>query len=668
MKTPTRLLSRAPRACLPTGKTALSTLLALAAIAAVPVAGRAQTPPAATTPIQHVIVIFGENRSFDHVFGTYVPVGKDQTVWNLFSLGIVNADGSPGPHYAKSNQYSATDSTMYSIHPGGKQLYANVPPPGTTYVQTTPNDEYYGQPFATIAAAEAAEPDLPLSYYDFLITGASGLPEYAVDTRIAKYNSLPSGVFQLTTPGCAEGLTTCVAYDDYTGSPVHRFYQMWQQTDCDEKDATSTNPSGCRSDLFPWVEVTIGAGSNGESQAQYVADNFCGTFTEICTGEGGTSPEFYNMQTGDVPYLKSLADQYTLLDNMHQGVMGGTGPNHIMLGYADALWYSDGNGHIATPPNNQIENPNPQPGTNNWYAQDGYSGGSYTDCADVLQPGVAPIVNYLKSLPRPIDPHCQAGAYYLLNNYNPGYTGTGTLDSQYTQYSIPPTSQPHIGDVLGAAGLSYTFFGEGWNLYLTDPAGQNPLDDYCNICNVFQYATDIMTNPAQIAAHIQDTSTFFSEIGTNTLPAVSIIQPSGFVDGHPASSKLDLWEGFVENIVTQVQASESWNSTAIILIFDEGGGYYDSGYIQPLDWFGDGTRMPSLIVSPYTTGGKVYHGYADHVSIDKFIEKNWNLPTISIRSRDNLPNPKTASGNPYVPTNTPAIDDLMGAFKFPPKP
>ena len=72
----------------------------------------------------------------------------------------------------------------------------------------------------------------------------------------------------------------------------------------------------------------------------------------------------------------------------------------------------------------------------------------------------------------------------------------------------------------------------------------------------------------------------------------------------------------------------------------------------------------SLIVSPYATGGNVYHGYADHVSIDKFIERNWSLPTISSRSRDNLKNPTYSASNPYVPTNSPAIDDLFGAFDF----
>jgi phospholipase C len=60
----------------------------------------------------------------------------------------------------------------------------------------------------------------------------------------------------------------------------------------------------------------------------------------------------------------------------------------------------------------------------------------------------------------------------------------------------------------------------------------------------------------------------------------------------------------------------------------------------------------------------VYHAYSDHVSIDKFIERNWDLGPLTDRSRDNLPNPKHDSKNPYVPTNMPAIDDLFGAFDF----
>jgi phospholipase C len=61
-----------------------------------------------TTPIKHVIVIIGENRSFDHVFATYVPNGN-QKVWNLLSEGIVKADGTPGPNFAKAHQLAAVD-------------------------------------------------------------------------------------------------------------------------------------------------------------------------------------------------------------------------------------------------------------------------------------------------------------------------------------------------------------------------------------------------------------------------------------------------------------------------------------------------------------------------------------------------------------------------------
>ena len=123
---------------------------------------------------------------------------------------------------------------------------------------------------------------------------------------------------------------------------------------------------------------------------------------------------FYNVANGDAPYLTELARKYTLNDNYHQPVMGGTYANQMMFGYADALYYADANGDPATPTTSwfrartrryvdQIENPNPQAGTNNWYTQDGYGGGSYTNCSDFTQPGVAPIVSYLSALEVPAE-------------------------------------------------------------------------------------------------------------------------------------------------------------------------------------------------------------------------------------------------------------------------
>lgn len=599
-----------------------------------------------TSPIKHVIIIIGENRTFDHIFGTYVPKGRGQTISNLLSKGIVKADGTAGPNYSLSTQYTAQTTSTFEISPAtSKSAYTNIPAPeagGNQFASDT-----NPPPFVTQSVADADEPNLGPDYAPFLLTGATGVPPRTVDTRIANVNDLGPGVFQLT-PG--------VAYDAYAASPVHRFYQMWQDLDCSAANATRANPSGCLNDLFPWVEVTIGAGSNGNPLP-----------VNLNTGEGGTSMGFYNMLQGDVPYFKHLADEYTISDNYHQAGQGGTGLNHILFGFGDGIWYSDGAGHAMAPPANQIENPNPQPGTNNWYTQDGYSGGSYSNCADAAQPGVAAVESYLASLARPIDPHCEAGHYYLLNNYNPGYTGTGqVIPPSIAPFTIPPTSMRHIGDVLSEHKVSYTYYGEGWNAYQTDPAEQNLNDAYCNICNPFQYATDIMTNPAERALHIADVPQLFTDFDSGTLPAVSIVKPSGYTDGHPASSKFDLFEGFVKNILDKLDAHpELRHDTAVFITVDEGGGYYDSGYVQPLDFFGDGTRIPLIVVSDYARSGRVNHSYSDHVSLIKFIERNWNLPTITGRSRDNFPNPIHAARNPYAPVNTPAISDLFDAFRFP---
>ena len=280
-------------------------------------------------------------------------------------------------------------------------------------------------------------------------------------------------------------------------------------------------------------------------------------------------------------------------------------------------------------------------------------------CGGCATEGVAAVEDYLASLRHPIKPNCEPGHYYLVNNYDPGYLGNGTIDTK--PFTVPPASIPTVGDTLLKANVSFRYYGEGWNAYLQDPKSEL----YCNICNFLQYTPTIMTEPALRIRHIKDITDLYDDIANECLPAVSFVKPSGLNDGHPASSKIDLFEAFVHKIVSAVRSQpEVWSGTAIFITFDEGGGYWDSGYVQPLDFFGDGTRVPMIVVSPYATGGRVLHSYTDHVSILKFIEKNWSLSPISPRSRDNLPNPVEQSTNPYVPANQPAIGDLTDMFHF----
>jgi phospholipase C len=679
---------------------------------------QAQEEPKTKRPIKHVIVIVGENRSFDHIFATYKPK-HGQTIDNLLSKHIITETGEPGTNYALALQYSAdvTGSAEFELSPGSKTPYTKLPAP----LNGGPTDICKSNGICSLADALSSEDGLPYDgdndkddqYYVDLTTGGSELTGKVPDTRItgvngtAPYSSLPSGPFQLSNTKGAGTFT----WDSYAASPVHRFYQMWQQADCSVAYATKRNPSGCKNDLFPWTEVTVGAGTNGLSQpANFSTDYAPGKKT---TGEGSTSMGFYNVLQGDAPYFKHLADTYAMSDNYHQPAMGGTGLDSIMLQFGDAIWFYDPNSSTPfTPPHNvlvwadqpadagvvdEIENPNPQPGTNNWWVEDGYGGGgfgssvygggSYSNCSDPTQPGVGPIVKHLASLARPINPNCDPGHYYLLNNYNPGYFGDGSnaYTDHYiynTPFTIPPTSQRSIADVLLENHVSWKSYNDQWNPYaLGQPNATPPVpadkyqlnygtvgalsDQYCNICNGFQYQTQIMTNAAIRTEHIKDTLDLYADIKAGTLPAVSFVKPSGWVDGHPASSKFELFEGFVKKIVDAVKSNpELWESTAIFITVDEGGGYYDSGYIQNLDFFGDGTRIPLIVVSPYATGGRISHDYSDHVSVLKFIEHNWNLPTISNRSRDNYPNPKVDDDNPYVPKNTPAIGDLFDLFDF----
>ncbi|MGA2410178.1 MAG: alkaline phosphatase family protein, partial [Candidatus Binataceae bacterium] len=237
-------------------------------------------------------------------------------------------------------------------------------------------------------------------------------------------------------------------------------------------------------------------------------------------------------------------------------------------------------------------------------------------------------------------------------------------DLTQVPFTVPPSKQNNIGLLMTAHKVSWKYYGEGWDGGKEDgPAG---LGLFCNICDPFLYSTQIMTNP-KLRANNQDLSGLYTDLTNSTLPAVSIVKPDGLLDGHPASSKLDLFEAFCKKIVDAVQANPLYaTNTAVLITFDEGGGYWDSGYIQPLDFFGDGTRIPLIVVSPFSTGGKVVHTYYDHVSFDKFVEANWLIKKkISKISRDNLPNPIQNSSNPYVPTNGPAIGDLMDMFTFP---
>ena len=672
----------------------------------------AQPAAKARTPIKHVIVIIGENRTFDHIFATYTPVNKNEKVLNLLSEEIVKANGKPGANYAKAKQYTANDTAAYQNAPTKAAAYPVLPPaltggPSVPYVCQAPqiSPVQTGTSCATNptakAIAAAVENGLPSDYTQYLLTGGVGQASGVPDTRVSydgkDASHLPSGPYQLTNAK--------LSLRRLRGEP--RPPLLPDVAAIGLLGQARQEESGLR---LPERPVPLGRSHRQRRlQRRRAAD----PFTNATTGEGSTSMGFFNVQQGDAPYLKLLADTYSMSDNYHQAVNGGTGANHIMIGYADAMFFENSKGQPATPPSNIVNPRSParrstalprsrrsktpirMPGTNNWYAQDGYGGGagrdgdsgspanvspnasygggSYVNCADNTQPGIAPILDYLHALPSSVPSRCEQKHYYLVNNYNPGYFGDGSnaytdQNAANTVFTIPPSTLKSIGDVMNAKQVSWAYFGDQFNRYINDKYQHNgtaaSILQHMQLGAVFHLDHDRPEPARRASARTPPTFTPPSP-DRRRLPAVSYVKPSGLVDGHPASSKLDLFEGFTKKIVDAVKANPAlWADTAIFVTFDEGGGYYDSGYVQPVDFFGDGTRIPMIVVSKYSKGGHISHTYADHVSIAKFVEYNWSLGPITARSRDNLPNPETTDTNPYVPVNSPAIGDLVDLFQF----
>jgi phospholipase C len=522
---------------------------------------QAQQTAATRTPIKHVIVLIGENRTFDHLFATYVPKSGD-SVKNLLSEGIVNADGTPGPHFSKAAQFQAVPpfkTTFYiSLNANEKEPYQILPSP-TLNFSPSPDASIVGfatepppfPPSTPPAFLGAIEPSLEPADLGLLTTGASGqnntfvltpVPDF--DTRVANYNNLPNGPFPLEGPS--------LPYDSYTGDTTHRLFEMWQQSDCNIKNATRHNPSGCLNDLYPFVITNYTNQIDPFDTPPAIDDN-----------GGGNSMAFYNVQKGDVPVLKSLADQYSMSDNFHQSFMGGTGANHVMLGTGDAIFWSDGNGNPTMPPA-RIANPNPLPGTNDVYTVDLFFDGNFTECGDATQPGIKPIRDYLASLPYNPNPNCDAGHFYMINNDSPGFLPDGTVDTNGIARggSIPPINTHSIGEALNDKGISWAYYGGAYSAAVKlqhDPKSKDPAVKigaaYCNICNFESYTNAIMGDAAQRNAHIKDATDFFAAVDDGTLPAVSFLKPDGLLDGHPASSKEDLFEGMVRKVMDHLTAN-----------------------------------------------------------------------------------------------------------------
>ena len=254
-------------------------------------------------------------------------------------------------------------------------------------------------------------------------------------------------------------------------------------------------------------------------------------------------------------------------------------------------------------------------------------------------------------------------------------TPPGVVCGDYAVNTIQPASQPYsptsapaqrlplltssnMGDELDAGNVSWAWYSGGWDNAAgittgpgwtngtttgtcTDP-NHNPADvyPYCGD-KLFQYhhqPFNYFKNYAEGApgrSHLQDEQDFLQQAAAGTLPAVSFIKPLGEENEHPGYTDVTSGEKHLVDLIKAIQASPAWEHTAIVVTYDEHGGFWD--HVPPptargvSDQWGPGARVPALVVSPLLQKTGVDHTEYDTTSILATIEHRWQLPALGSR-------------------------------------
>jgi phospholipase C len=195
------------------------------------------------------------------------------------------------------------------------------------------------------------------------------------------------------------------------------------------------------------------------------------------------------------------------------------------------------------------------------------------------------------------------------------YAIAGTSDGITTDtWPAGGVTMETIFDQLSAAGI-------GWRYYYAPGEG---LPIPLNIA-------PLRYTPAE-EENVVTFSSLLPDIAAGRLPAVTFIDPEGSdtLSEHPPQN-VTVGEAWSLSVIQAIEASPEWNSTVVFLTWDEDGGFYDSVVPPTVDGLGDGFRVPMIVISPFSTGGRIDGTIFDHTSVLKFIEQNWGLPFLNAR-------------------------------------
>jgi acid phosphatase len=363
--------------------------------------------------------------------------------------------------------------------------------------------------------------------------------------------------------------------------------------------------------------------------------------------------------------LFKLAQQYTLADNFFQGAFGGSFLNHQYLVCACAPEYPDADTAPAHPTIAAVDLATDGSFTTHLTLAPTSRASALDGTATfVLSGNIAP-KNYFGD-----------GSFHAVNTMQAPYQPSGNApvdvagtDGLYADTSkattLPPQDHVTIGDLLTLNGVSWKWYAGSWNAAVADgmqapTAHRNVIysgnsSGVATTANVdfqphhqpFNYykAFDPATHAADRAAHLQDYDNLVADAAAGTLPAVSFYKPEGLYNQHPGYANIVDADQRIADVVAKLQASPQWNNMVIVITYDENGGQWDHVAPPKGDLIGPGSRIPALIVSPFSKKGTVDHTQYDTASVLRLITRRFGLPSlVGLANRDAAL--KAAGGTP----------------------
>ena len=248
-------------------------------------------------------------------------------------------------------------------------------------------------------------------------------------------------------------------------------------------------------------------------------------------------------------------------------------------------------------------------------------------------------------------------AGFLVNTSQPPFQPSGIppAASGSRDFADParrPTPQFRdrtVGDTLSAKGISWAWYAGGWDAALADGM-QDPKAKRSVIYNrdkgspifqphhqAFNYHARFAPGTADRARHLKDEKELLQAIDKGMLPQVSFFKPAGRYTEHPSYTDIVSGDEYIAKLLERLRKSPQWPKMAVIVTYDENGGFWD--HVPPPsgpgwgDRWGPGTRIPAIVVSPFARRGHVDKTPYDTTSILKFITRRFGLePLAGVRA------------------------------------